>query len=41
MGGAEGCEARLSDNGISLLLESVAYTLSFVNRDLGFYREEW
>lgn len=41
MGGAEGCEARLSDSGLPLLLESMAYTLSFVNRDLGFYRKDW
>ena len=26
MGGAEGCEAPLSDSGLSLLLESMAYT---------------
>lgn len=41
MGGAEGCEARLSDSGLSLLLEPMAYTLSFVNGDLGFYRKDW
>lgn len=41
MGGVEGCEARLLDSGLSLLLESMVYTLSFVNRDLGFYRKDW